>query len=336
MQGRNDMNLHNDRDSFIVLIEDVQARTGYRADVIEKDYYVVMLLKELANKQNGGLQAYFKGGTALYKALNTTNRFSEDIDISVDTRGCSRSQNEKRLENATKKYVSLPRDSSQGSTNRSEVIAVYTYVPIVMYDQNDMLQRFGKVKVEATSFTISEPVEDLEIAPILYNKATEEQRHLLIDIYDVKPFNIKAISLERIFIDKLFAAEAYTRKASKGQNAFDAAKHIYDLAVLSTKPRILELLSNVEQMGRLLEIRLTEEYERLDGIPGILPNQFMFFEDAEKNSDIHKAYDIMQHQYVFSLSDRIEFDYAMKVLNRMREALRKNEGWTLCKKPEIT
>jgi predicted nucleotidyltransferase component of viral defense system len=86
------MKLHNDRDSFIVLINDIQAKTGYRADVIEKDYYVVLMLKELAYKQNSGLQAYFKGGTALYKALNTTNRFSEDIDVSVDTRGCCRSR----------------------------------------------------------------------------------------------------------------------------------------------------------------------------------------------------------------------------------------------------
>ncbi|MFA7674173.1 MAG: nucleotidyl transferase AbiEii/AbiGii toxin family protein, partial [Clostridia bacterium] len=63
------MKLHNDKNAFIVLIEDIQVKTGYRADVIEKDYYVVMLLKELAIKQDSGLPAYFKGGTALYKAL---------------------------------------------------------------------------------------------------------------------------------------------------------------------------------------------------------------------------------------------------------------------------
>ena len=194
------MKLHNDRDSFIVLINDIQAKTGYRADVIEKDYYVVLMLKELAYKQNSGLQAYFKGGTALYKALNTTNRFSEDIDVSVDTRGCCRSQNDKRLENASKKYISLPRDSAQGRTNRSEVISIYTYIPITVYDQGDMLQRFGKVKVEATSFTISEPVEDLEISAIIYNQATEEQKNILRDIYDVKPFSIKTISLEKFLL----------------------------------------------------------------------------------------------------------------------------------------
>ena len=166
------MNLHIDEDAFRVLIEDIHDRTGYRTDVLEKDYYVVLILRELAEKQNMGLQAYFKGGTALYKALKATNRFSEDIDISVDTRDCSRTQNDKRLEAATKKYIALERDSSMGKTNRSEVIAVYRYNPLTSYDSNDVLQRFGILKIEATSFTISEPVESLEITPMLYDFAT--------------------------------------------------------------------------------------------------------------------------------------------------------------------
>lgn len=84
------MKLHLDKDAFQVLLNNVHDRTGYRLDVLEKDYYVVLILKELAELQRAGLPAYFKGGTALYKALKTTNRFSEDIDLSVDTRECSR------------------------------------------------------------------------------------------------------------------------------------------------------------------------------------------------------------------------------------------------------
>ena len=325
------MKLHNDKNAFIVLIEDIQVKTGYRADVIEKDYYVVMLLKELAIKQDSGLPAYFKGGTALYKALKTTNRFSEDIDISVETRECSRSQNDKRLENASKRYVSLVRDPTQGKTNRSEVVSIYTYIPVTVFDENDMLQRFGKVKVEATSFTISEPIENLEVSAILYNQVSEEQKSILRDIYDVLPFNIKTISLERIFIDKLFAAEAYTRKSSIGKNAFDAAKHIYDLAVLATDPRIMKLLSNAEHMKKLLEIMLLEERGRLDGIPGILPAQFILFKNAGISSDIRKAYEIMQNQYVFRFNDRIEFDNALKALEVILSTLNKNEAWLQCR-----
>ena len=37
------MKLHLDSDAFRVLIEQVSENTGYRQDVIEKDYYVSML-----------------------------------------------------------------------------------------------------------------------------------------------------------------------------------------------------------------------------------------------------------------------------------------------------
>ena len=195
------MKLHKDINAFRVLLEQVHERTGYRTDVLEKDYYVVLVLKELAEKQQAGLPAYFKGGTALYKALRPTNRFSEDIDLSVDTRECSRSQNDRRLEQAAKKYAALSRDAAAGRTNRSEVISVYTYDPVTSYDANDALQRCGKLKVEATSFTISEPVEQLEISSMLYDLATEDERRILREQYDVSPFPIMTIAVERIFID---------------------------------------------------------------------------------------------------------------------------------------
>lgn len=163
------MNLHLDKNAFRVLLEDVHKRTGYRADVLEKDYYVVMFLKELSDFQSEGLPAYFKGGTALYKALKMTNRFSEDIDLSVDIRGCSRTQGDKRLEKASKRYASLPRDPELGFSHRSEIMAVYEYEPVTAYDADDELQRFGKLKVEATSFTISEPTEAMEVSASFTN-----------------------------------------------------------------------------------------------------------------------------------------------------------------------
>lgn len=321
------MKLHLDKDAFRVLIETIHEKTGYSADVLEKDYYVVLMLEELAAKQAEGLPAFFKGGTALYKALKSTNRFSEDIDLSVDTRNCSRTQNDKRLEQATKKYTSLIRDPAAGRTNRSEIIAVYTYEPITSYDANDALQRFGKLKIEATSFTISEPVESLEISAMLYDLATDEQKHILTTQYDVKPFSIQTISLERIFIDKLFAAEAYMRKSSDPHRAFEAAKHIYDLAVISDHEKITALFLNEDQMKRLLDIRITEERERLDGIPSVMPSEFPFFTAAENNREVRKAYEVMQNQYVLRDCDRIDFENALSALANIEKKLKSNPAW---------
>lgn len=323
------MKLHEDKNAFRFLLENIHEKTGYRSDVLEKDYYVLLILQELANLQQDGLPAYFKGGTALYKALKTTNRFSEDIDLSVDTRGCSRTRNDKLLECAAKKYVSLPRDSSQGKTNRSEAIAVYTYNPITAFDENDSLQRFGKLKVEAVSFTISEPVEGMEISAMIYDMADDKQKHILEKVYGVHPFCIQTITLERIFIDKIFAAEAYVRSSSVTHRAFEAAKHIYDLAVIAEHPKIYSLLNDQDKLSYLLKIRMEEEQNRLDGIPGIMPGEFVFFMHTGDNRDVRKAYETMQNQYVLRDCDRIDFQVAVKTLMSLQERLLKNAAWNI-------
>ena len=309
-------------------MEQVHERTGYRTDVLEKDYYVVLMLKKLAAKQQTGLPAYFKGGTALYKALKTTNRFSEDIDLSVDTRECTRTQNDKRLEQTTKKYTALSRDTAAGRTNRSEVISVYTYDPVTAYDANDALQRFGKLKIEAASFTISEPTENLEVSPMLYDLATKEERSILREMYEVAPFPVMTITAERIFIDKLFAAEAYVRRSAEFQRAFEAAKHIYDLAVMIRQPNIQKLLADEEQMKKLLDIRMEEEAGRLDGIPGVSPTRFTFFDTAVSDIAVRKAYSVMQAQYVLRPEDRIAYDTSMMALREIKDRLDENKAWS--------
>lgn len=66
---------------------------------------------------------------------------------------------------------------------------MYEYDPVAAVDKADMLQRFGYVKVEATSFTVSEPTEPLTISPLLYSEATEAQRDILENSYGVNSDN---------------------------------------------------------------------------------------------------------------------------------------------------
>lgn len=63
------MKLHEDINAFRVLINNIHDKTGYRPDVLEKDYYVVLMLKELAKMQKEGLPAFFKGGTGRFYNL---------------------------------------------------------------------------------------------------------------------------------------------------------------------------------------------------------------------------------------------------------------------------
>lgn len=322
------MNLHLDKQAFFVLINNIHKRFGYREDVIEKDYYVCLILKELSEFQKEGLKAYFKGGTALYKALKSTKRFSEDIDLTVDTSFCSRTQADKCLEKASKRYISLVRDINESKTYRHEVISIYRYNPISTYDKNDALQRFGKVKIEATSFTLSEPIEDLEISPLIYDLASKEEKSILKDKYNIFPFDVKSISLERIFVDKLFAIESYIRKSYLFAKAFDVAKHMYDVVVLYSNSRIISLLKNEEHLHYLLTIRIKEEYSRLDGIKGILPREFTFFNLITYDNNVKSAYEIMQKQYIFQKQDIIKYEDAIIILLKTKNDLFKNKAWS--------
>ena len=321
------MNLHKEKDRFIDVLETIGKRTGLRLDVLEKDYYVVLMLNELAQRQKAGLPAYFKGGSALYKLLENAKRFSEDIDLSVDTRGCSGAQNKKRLNLATKGYASMVRDEGAGRINKSEVITYYTYDPVVEYDKDDTLDRFGRMMIEATSFTISEPVSDIEITPLIYDYATEDELMELSENYGIIPFRVKSISVERIFIDKLFAAEAYVRKSSEQNRAFDAAKHIFDLSVMMNMPETKTLFSDEKRMKQLLDIRMEEEQGRLDGIPGVKPSEFKFFDEAASNKAVAHEYGNMLAVYVFRAEDRIPYADAVKNLHIIHDRLMKNPAW---------
>ena len=162
---------------------------------------------------------------------------------------------------------------------------------------------------------------------MLYDLATNEQKEILKNSYDIKPFNIQTITLERIFIDKLFAAESYVRKSNDQHRAFEAAKHIYDLTVLSKEQKILNLLSNLEKIKNLLAIRIEEELNRHDGIPGILPKDFIFFNTIKNNNEVRSAYSIMQKQYVLREKDKIEFDDACDAVGFLNKKLSENSSW---------
>lgn len=102
------MNLHGNLVAFRKIVYIISKRTGIAFQILEKDYYVMLMLKELSTKQSD-IHAYFKGGTALYKILGKGMRFSEDIDLTVEVCDCTNTQGKKRLEKASNGYTSLSR-----------------------------------------------------------------------------------------------------------------------------------------------------------------------------------------------------------------------------------
>lgn len=70
------MYLHNDQELFTEIISATANEMQLPVAIIEKDYYVTMILKELSKRAP---KCVFKGGTSLSKCYHVIDRFSEDI-----------------------------------------------------------------------------------------------------------------------------------------------------------------------------------------------------------------------------------------------------------------
>ena len=311
------MKLHLDRPAFETLLLSESESSGIRADILEKDYYVSLILNELANKQDQAF-AYFKGGTALYKAIGSIRRFSEDIDLTVSIDGCTNNQARRRVERATLEFSCLSRknEDEQRVNTKGSITSIYQYKSAVSVDYDDELQRFERVKIEATSFTVSEPHEPMLIRPLILDIATEEQKEILKNQYDMSPFYIETIKLERIFIDKVFAAEFYFQR----KMYFDMAKHLYDIIVLLNNERIQKGLPDKQLLSYLIELKRREESQRIGSdLDQKAIGQFSYLHVGMEDEELIKQFAQMQKIYVFNNEYLIPNEELQKGINELRK-----------------
>ena len=67
------------------LCEEAGTQLDLPAASIEKDFWVCWTLREMFALPDWGPQLTFKGGTSLSKAWKLIDRFSEDVDVTIET-----------------------------------------------------------------------------------------------------------------------------------------------------------------------------------------------------------------------------------------------------------
>lgn len=305
------MNLHLNKELFRDMIDTINTKTGVAIDIIEKDYYVCLILKELSKKQDE-IKAYFKGGTAVYKILENMNRFSEDIDLTVKVLpGESNTRNKKRLKESALGYnlEGLELIKEECIDNKGSVTGMYKYTSV--YADSDVpLQRAGKIQVESTSFTVSEPAEKYCIEPLIYKLANDTEKKILEEKFDVSKIEIEIIKLERMFIDKIFAAEFYYIR----NMYMDVAKHLYDISILFANEKIQKLFENKEELSKLIEYKRQEEKVRIGGIDENTPIKDFTYFKLDFSNELIKEFQNMQNKYVLNDKYKITIDEVKNIL----------------------
>ena len=247
------------------------------------------------------------------------NRFSEDIDLTVEViKENSNNSNKTRLKKSALGYKipELELEKERTKDVKQSITAYYKYNTLFKNKENQ-LHRAGEIQIESTSFTVSEPIEVHVIEPIIYKFANEQERKILENTFNIKPFEIKVQKLERIFIDKLFAAQLYFEK----QMYVDLSKHLYDLTILYKTKRIQKLFNNAQEFKKIVEYKREEEIYRKGGVNrNIKIKDFGYF-NWKYNENMLKAFKLMQDKYIFKEEYKITLEEVTIALNKIREKI---------------
>lgn len=307
------MYLHLKENEFKNFLQIISKRASIDVDIIEKDYYVCSVLKELSKKQEY-LKAYFKGGTAVYKILDNMNRFSEDIDLTVKVLSEeSNTKNKKRLKESALGYKidGLELIKEECIDNKGSVTGMYRYTSVYA-DSKIPLQRAGKIQVESTLFTVSEPVEKYYIEPLIYKLANGTEKKILEE-FEVSKIEVETVKLERIFIDKIFATEFYYIR----KKYIEVAKHLYDISMLFSNNKIQKLLDNKEEMLKLIEYKRQEEKVRIGGVDENTEIKDFNCFKLEFCNELIKEFEDMQNKYVINDRYKIKIEDVKNILRKI-------------------
>lgn len=232
------MQLHNHKEEFETIVQAVAEEYGLRNFQVEKDYYVSLFLKELS-KLDSSIQVVFKGGTSLSKCYDVIDRFSEDIDLAVNFNSDKVTQGQRRR--LKKDILQIMEMLGMDLLNPDDVQS--------RRDHNEYNVGFSnnfEVELRTVPFIIIEtivvyrpfPVKEMEVSNYITKYLSSNNRSDLIKQYDLEPFTMPIQTIERTFIDKLFAICDYYL-----QNKFYRySRHIYDLHKMWTSKLIDETL----------------------------------------------------------------------------------------------
>ena len=228
----------------IQVLEQTGIAKGLPAFVIEKDWWVCILLKAIFQSQYAD-SIIFKGGTSLSKAYNLIDRFSEDIDLIIDRHLLgfdelnSKSQikklrkvsggfiiNEFRTEligqldqmGISQDLYEIRYNDHVDDTSDPNTLEIY-YQSVVPVSNAYIEQR---VLLEMGARSLTEPAETKPIISFVDN-------HYKDLPFTVEGFNVQVVVPTRTFIEKVLLLHEEFSKPLDKIRTDRLTRHFYDL-----------------------------------------------------------------------------------------------------------
>lgn len=237
--------LHNNRYLFEQLILRTSEALGIKAEIVEKDYYVTLFLKELVTVSP---DIIFKGGTSLSKCYHLIDRFSEDIDLNIESETKPSESRRKKLKSS---IIGVIDKLNFTLTNPENVKSRRDYNRYIIDYSSVLGASYLKemLIVETAVYQRAYPTVRKRADSLIYNYLSKNGFEDFIKEYSLEPFELNVQSAERTMIDKLYALADYYLAGMTAEHS----RHIYD---------IYKLMSVVSVDDKLKALAVSVAYER--------------------------------------------------------------------------
>lgn len=249
------MRLDNDSVFFNTLINTTSIKLDIAHEYVEKDYWQILLLKQIFSKEKDYI---FKGGTCLSKCYKLINRFSEDLDISYGVpysslgvnaksskfRGISTSIKEIGLEITNTEKLRRDRYFNQFRCKYQSILS-------------DSSNTKNEIIIELAAQTPSFPVTTKRIQSFIGEYLESINRYDLVEKYELQAFDVVVQDISRTFVDKTSAiCDYYLREKCDGHS-----RHLYDLykilPLVSLNNDLKQLFEEVNEYRKQIKICIT-------------------------------------------------------------------------------
>lgn len=280
------MKLHQYKDAFEGAIVATAQHFGIAEIYVEKDYWVTLALKQIFTDVNSKDIAVFKGGTSLSKCFGIIERFSEDIDmVVIKEDGETDNSLKRKLKKVTSTLETVmtvipdhPLENKRGKIRK----IVYGY------DKVGVKGAYGQVRdqivLEVSSLGNSHPSEGVNIHSMITEFISTTNNPDLIKEYQLEPFTVNVISIERTFCEKIISLVRFSYTENPLEDLSNKVRHTYDLHQLLKEKRISTFLKSdyfetmLIQVGKDDDKAIPNDKEWL----AKHPSESLFFSETKK------------------------------------------------------
>lgn len=295
------MILHNDKELFEQAVLRASDDMGIEAGIIEKDYFVTLMLKEIVKSQPDIL---FKGGTSLSKCYKLINRFSEDIDLNLIG---DEKPSESKRKNLKKHIVAATDKYGFEVLNYDEIRSRRDFNKYII----DFPSIFGisgikpYLIIETAIFFRSYPYKEMEASSLIYDYLLKTGLNDVIEKYSLQPFKINVQTADRTLVDKVFALCDYYLSGRITEHS----RHIYDiyklLEVVEFNDELKSLAESVRQERTINKTCLSAaEGVDINALLGEIIDKKVYKDDYESITEV-LLYDSVDYETALSGIKRV-------------------------------